>query len=483
MSHEPASIGSPEIANSDGAVDPRVQALLNEVGLRVPPSQEAMIVGRDPILGYRFPVGEAAAVALAAGGVAASDLWELKTGRRQAVRVEVRKAAVSLRATLVLKVNDGPPPPSWADGNPLVDFYRCRDGRWVHLHGNFPHLAAGTMAVLGCSRDRQEIAAAVARRDALELEDALAANRQCGAMARTAEEWAAHPQGQALAGVPRVEILKIGDSAPEPLPSRDSRLKSPLSGVRVLDLTRILAGPTHARTLAQYGADVLHITSPTLPTSDVWVMDTNQGKLSAYLDLEQPGDVQRLRALASEADVFAQGFRAGALERRKLGPAQLAALRPGIIYVSINCYGQVGPWVGRPGWEQLAQTVTGLATEQGTPEHPKRMPVAACDYTTGYLAALGTLVALGRRAREGGSYHVRASLCQTGMWFQRLGATCDPDQASGPGDPAEFTVESDTAWGRLRHLPPAVELSETPPRWTRPVVPLGTHPPTWPPHP
>src|SRR5258708_36974478 len=137
-----------------GAVDPRVQDLLDEVGLDVPTTQEATIVGRDPILGNRFPVSEAAAVALAAGGVAASDLWELKTGRRQKVRVDVRKAGVSLRATLVMRLNGGPPPLSWADGNPLVDLYRCRDGRWVHLHGNFPHLAAGTMAGPGIPRGR-----------------------------------------------------------------------------------------------------------------------------------------------------------------------------------------------------------------------------------------------------------------------------------------------------------------------------------------
>ena len=342
--------------------------------------------------------------------------------------------------------------------------------------GNFPHLAAGTMAVLGCTRERAEITAAVARRDGQELEDALAANRQCGAMARTAQEWAAHPQGQAMANVPRVEIIKLADSDPRPLPAGNR----PLAGVRVLDLTRILAGPTHARTLAQYGADVLHITSPNLPTSQVWVMDTNQGKLSAYLDLDVAEDLNRLRALASEADVFAQGFRAGALERRGLGPQDLAALRPGIVYVSINCYGHVGPWPARPGWEQLAQTVTGLATAQGTPDRPERMPVAACDYTTGYLAALGTLVALGRRAREGGSYHVRASLVQSGMWFQRLGPTCDPTQASGPGDTSALTMDADTPWGQLTYLTPCVELSETPPVWTRLPVPLGTHLAAWP---
>ncbi len=458
------------------AIDPRVRDLLDEVGLNVPPGQEATIVGHDPILANRFPVSEAAAVALAAGGVAASDLWELKTGRRQQVRVDVRKAGLSLRATLVMRLNGGPPPPSWADGNPLVDLYRCRDGRWVHLHGNFPHLAAGTMAVLGCARDRDEITAAVARRDGQELEDALAANRQCGAMARTAEEWAAHPQGQAMANVPRVEIIKLADSDPRPMPAGDQ----PLAGVRVLDLTRILAGPTHARTLAQYGADVLHITSPTLPTSQVWVMDTNQGKLSAYLDLDVADDLACLRALAGEADVFAQGFRVGALERRGFGPRDLAAIRPGIIYVSINCYGQVGPWLGRPGWEQLAQTVTGLACAQGTPDRPERMPVAACDYTTGYLAALGTMVALGLRAREGGSYHVRASLVQSGMWFQRLGPTCDPAQATGPGDTSALTIDADTAWGQLTYLTPCVDLSETPPVWTRQPVPLGTHPAAWP---
>jgi hypothetical protein len=457
-------------------IDARVRDLLKEVGLEPSPGVEATVVGRDPVDACRFPVGEASAVALAACGVAVSSLWELRGHRPQGARVEVRRAAASLHSRDFLRLDGGPGPVGPATGNPLVDFYRCRDGRWIHLHGALPNLAYGTMKVLGCARERASVAAAVAGWDGPALEEALAEARMCGALVRTADEWAAHPQGRALADWPRVAVTKIGESPPEPLPAGPR----PLSGVRVLDLTRILAGPSHARTLAEHGADVLYIASPWLPNPDAFVMDTNHGKLSAFLDLDDRDDAARLRKLVAESDVFSQGYRAGALARRGFGPDELAELRPGLIYVSISCYGHAGPWEARPGWEQLAQTVTGIAAAQGAPDRPERMPVAACDFTTGYLAALGTMVALGRRAHEGGSYHVRASLCQSGMWFTRLGPTCDPARASGAGDPAELCVETETPFGRLRHLKPALELSETPPHWARPTVPLGSHQPAWP---
>jgi crotonobetainyl-CoA:carnitine CoA-transferase CaiB-like acyl-CoA transferase len=249
--------------------------------------------------------------------------------------------------------------------------------------------------------------------------------------------------------------------------------------VRALDLTRVLAGPTCGRTLAAHGAEVLRIGSPTLPSVPPFVMDTSHGKRSAFVDLKQPEGVDRLRALVRGADVFAQGYRSGALARLGFGSDELFRLRPGLVCTAINCYGHEGPWVERPGWEQLAQTVTGIALEQGGDSGPRLLPAAATDYNTGYLAALGTMVALTRRAREGGSYLVRASLSQTGMWLERMTRAESP----GPGLSAEqvrpFLTNSDTPFGKLSHLGPIVELSETPARWVLPTVPLGTHPPAW----
>ncbi|MCG8587730.1 MAG: CoA transferase [Proteobacteria bacterium] len=460
--------------------------LRRELGLRLPAAGQLEINGREPVLPCRFPLARLAASALAAGGLAVSELWELCTGRRQRVGIDLSAAAASLLGFAVLE--GGPPLP-----RPLAtsSLYRGADGRWIHLHGGFPdspHLSDGILQLLDCADTTEAIAAGVAKWPAQKLEDALAAAGLCGAVVRTPEEWAEHPQGRALGRLPVVEVIKIGDSPPE-RPRVDVR---PLDGVRVLDLTRVLAGPTCARTLAEHGADVLHVCSRSLPNFPAFVADTGHGKLSADLDLTRDGDVSRLRALVAEADVFSQGYRTGSLERRGFGPEELAALRPGLICVSVNCYGHEGPWRERPGWEQLAQSTTGIVHGHGRPDRPQLVPAAACDYTTGYLAALGALVALVRRAREGGSYHVRASLCQTAMWIERHG--CDALAPSRPvsvelGDPPAldptaiepWRIQSETPYGRLTHLGPVLRLSETPTRWARPSVPLGTHPAEWPP--
>jgi crotonobetainyl-CoA:carnitine CoA-transferase CaiB-like acyl-CoA transferase len=412
---------------------------------------------------------------LAAIGVAVNDLWEQRTGRRQQVHVDVRRAAASLRGHAFQLLNGEETPREEHPEIVYSDRFRCRDGRWIQLHGGFPHLGQGTSKVIGSEHTPESIAAAVARWDSQALEDALAEAGMCGVIVRSGEEWRTTAQGQALLPLPPVEVVKIGESDPKPLPAGDR----PLAGLKALDLTRVLAGPVSGRTLAEHGAEVLHITSPKLPSVPPYVLATNPGKLSAHLDLDAPDDADQLLGLASDADLFVQGYRAVALERRGFGVEELARRHPGLIYVSVNCYGPVGPWHERPGWEQLGQSATGLAMGQGSPERPTLMPAQACDYTTGYFTALGALIALGRRAREGGSYHVRASLCQTGMWLERLGQRCDPAAAVGLGDLSDLYIHYDTTVGRLSQFAPALELSETPPRWARPAVPLGTHSPTW----
>jgi crotonobetainyl-CoA:carnitine CoA-transferase CaiB-like acyl-CoA transferase len=447
-------------------------------------AREVQITGRaDPILPTPFRIGETSAAALAAVGLAVSDLWQLRTGRRQEVAVDTRQAAASLRSGHYMKM-DGAPVPT--DRNTVMGVYPARNGRWSYLHCNFPNHREAALAVLGVPEDREAVRKAVAGWDALELEEAIIAARGAGGMVRTMDEWAKHPQAAAIVSLPLMEIVKIGASPPEPLPTGDR----PLSGVRVLDLTRVLAGPTCARTLAEHGADVLKITAAHLPNIGYQEYDTGHGKLSAHLDLRQPKDLEILRGLIREGDVFSQGYRPGTLGDRGLSPGVLAQIRPGIVYVSLCAFGHVGPWASRRGFDTVVQTVSGITTRQGelfpgAEPGPQFYPVSAIDYLTGYLMAFGAMVALARRAREGGSWLVRISLAQTGRWLVGRG---EVSEAELKGVPQEFTraelerwtMVSDTPMGRLGHLAPVVRLSETPPRWARPSVPLGHHEPVWP---
>jgi hypothetical protein len=301
------------------------------------------------------------------------------------------------------------------------------------------------------------------------------------------EEWAQHPQAAAIASLPLMEIIKIGDSPPERLPDGDR----PLSGVRVLDLTRVLAGPTCARTLAEHGADVLKITGPHLPHLGYQEYDTGHGKLSAHLDLRQPNELETLHGLVREADVFSQGYRPGTLGNRGLSPKALAQLRPGLVFVSLCAFSHVGPWASRRGFDTVVQTVSGITARQGelfpgAEPGPQFYPVSAIDYLTGYLMAFGALVALARRAREGGSWLVRISLAQTGRWLVGRGEVPeaqlkDVQKEFTADELARWSIESETSVGRLKHLKPTVQLSETPPHWARPSVPLGHNEPAWPP--
>ena len=439
--------------------------------------------GTDPILPTPFRIGVAGAATLAATGIAAADLWQRRTGRRQSIGVDVRQATASLRSGHYLKVRGDQVS---SERNSIMGFYPTKDGRWSYIHANFVNHREAALKVLGCEESREAVTRAVAAWDAADLEEAIIAAKGAGGMVRSQAEWARHPQAAAIAALPLMEIVRIGDSAPEPLPDGNR----PLSGMRVVDLTRVLAGPTCARTLAEHGADVMKISAPHLPNLGYQELDTGHGKLSSYLDLREQRDVGRLRDLVRQADVFAQGYRPGTLDARGLSAEELAALRPGLVYVSLCAFGHTGPWASRRGFDTVIQSVSGIAARQaeivpGGSPGPQFYPASAIDYCTGYLMAAGAMVALNRRAEEGGSWLVRISLAQVGKWIVDLG---EVPAGSVRNVPAEFSADeldrwsmvSETPSGRLQHLKPVVQLSETPPYWARPSVPLGYHPPVWP---
>jgi crotonobetainyl-CoA:carnitine CoA-transferase CaiB-like acyl-CoA transferase len=284
--------------------------------------------------------------------------------------------------------------------------------------------------------------------------------------------------------LPVLEIDRIGDAPREPLPPGER----PLDGVRVLDLTRVLAGPACARLLAEHGADVLKVSGPHLPHSGDLEIDNGLGKLSTFLDLRQPAELETLISLIREgrSDVFSQSYRPGSLGARGLGPEALAGLRPGIVCVELSAWGRAGPWAARRGFDTVVQCVSGMALVQGRGEGPQIMPVSAIDYVSGYLMAFGAMVALLRRAREGGSWRVRVSLARTGRWIVDRGLLDAASIADAPkelpdDEIARITMDTLAPAGLVRHLAPVARMSETPPRWARPPVPLGHDAPAWPP--
>jgi crotonobetainyl-CoA:carnitine CoA-transferase CaiB-like acyl-CoA transferase len=249
----------------------------------------------------------------------------------------------------------------------------------------------------------------------------------------------------------------------------------PLDGLRVLDLTRVLAGPTCGRTLAAFGADVLHVRGPDVPFVPAFVVDTGHGKRQAFADLDDPIERDRLRAVARHADVVVQGWRPGVVERFGLDEASLRDDGFGGVYGSVCAYGHDGPWAVRAGWEQLAQSASGLCREPLGDERPTLLPCAATDYTTGFALAAGVMEALAAALDDGHARRVDASLCQTAAWLLRVGKIADR-QASGI---SSVLLQSRTDFGVVDHLGPCVEVDGLDVRWQRPTAPLGSGALTW----
>ena len=434
------------------------------------------LAGHDPVVPSSFAVGTAAQSTIAAAALAACELGHARGVARQPIAVDMGHAAAECLGWFSL---DGRVPELW---DTFSGLYRARDG-WVRVHANFAHHREGALRLLGlnpATASRDDAQHAMLQWDALAFEAAAAERGLVAAAVRSFAEWDATAQGRAIAAQPLLTIERIGDADPLPLPVLDAAQR-PLHGVRVLDLTRILAGPVGGRALAAYGADVMLLNAPHLPNIEA-IADTSRGKRSALLDLRTEDGRAGMAKLLGDAHVFLQGYRPGALQGLGFGPREMAAQRPGIVYVSLSAYGTQGPWRERRGFDSLVQSATGFnlaeAQAAGTPDKPRPLPMQILDQATGYLVAFAAAAALCRQQDEGGSWHVQVSLAQTGHWLRHLGRIEDAFGVAPPSlQPWLETTAS--GFGELCALRHAARLGRTPAAWPLPSMPPGSSAPHW----
>ena len=434
--------------------------------------------GQPPEFGSRHRLVTATAAALGAAAAGAAQRWFRATGTGQDIAIDALHAACGLCPNYFQRQNGKPVPPLGLQRELKAGFYPTADGRWFYITGSYSHLRDGALQVLDCANNVEAITRATSRRQSFDMEEAFAAAGLTGIVPRSAEEWRAHPQGAQLARTAVITLEKIGDSAPEAPRAR----RRPLDDIRVIDAAHVIAGPTAARTLGEHGAQVLRVSSPLQPDPLLQLLDTGIGKRNAYIDLHDAADADTLRGLVRSADVFVQSWKPASLDRLGFGPQQLAALRPGLVYLSVSAFGD-GVWAERKGFDQIAQAATGIAITEaggGGAGKPKLVPTHLLnDFISGYLGAAGVLAALERRATEGGSWHVKVSLARTGMWVQDLGLRTPGPDTVHIDQLTPRLVSHDSPFGIIERMDPVARLSATPAHWTLPPAPLGAHMPVW----
>lgn len=449
--------------------------------------ERVRLTGEEPQIPSSFRVAVAGQTTIAAAGLAAAEIWRLRSGKTQDVHVDMRHAVAECRSERYLRLDDKPPPPAW---DAIAGVYRTGDNRFVRCHTNFPHHRDAVCKVLGCKAERDEVQAALMHWKGEDFETAAYAAGGVVALMRSYDEWSALPQARALAQLPLISIEKIGEAAPKPWPRGSSKGSSnndrPLSGLRVLDLSRVIAGPVAGRTLAAHGADVLLVSGPELPAIDWLTIDTGRGKLTTFIELKSETGRAQLRELLEDADIFSQGYRPRALAALGFSPEDAAKINPGIVYVTLSAYGHTGPWAERRGFDSLVQTTSGFNHAEGRAaglEGPKELPAQMLDHATGYLMAFGAMMAKARQARDGGSWHVRVSLAQTGRWLWNLGRLdggLNTPDLTGAAVHTAFIESMPSGFGMLKAVRHSALLSTTPAQWSRPAMPLGSHPAQWP---
>ena len=460
--------------------------LWTQAGGDVAALDDVTLTGDEPQLPSSFRIGASAQASIAAAGLAAAQIWKLRKGQSQNVSVDMRHAVVECRSERYLRVDGKPPGPTW---DVIAGVYKTRDGRFVRLHTNFRHHRDAVCKVLSCEPEREKVQAALMQWDAEAFETAAYAEGGVVAMMRSREEWLSTPHGKALAEQPVVTIEKIGEAAPKPWPELGPAGDRPLAGLRVLDLSRVIAGPVAGRTLAAHGADVMLISGPDLPAIPWLTIDTGRGKLTSFADLKSEAGRASLRNLLAQADIFSQGYRPRSIAACGFSPEEAARISPGIVYVSLSAYGhqgkEPGSWAERRGFDSLVQTSTGFNHAEGKAagvDGPKELPAQMLDHGSGYLMAFGAMMARARQAREGGSWHVRVSLARTGYWLWDLGRLADGLKAADYNNDEVQTFMEDlpSGFGPLHSVRHSAVLSKTPAFWDRPAMPLGSHQPQWP---
>jgi crotonobetainyl-CoA:carnitine CoA-transferase CaiB-like acyl-CoA transferase len=479
-------------SKSSGSFDINAEfrSVMHELGLSPEDTGGSItFIGEDPIFPTKHRLGACIAIPIMAGAAGIADIWRQRTGRGQDLTLDLRKAIHGINPMYKFNptVNGYPYQlPYWINpnyqlDNPMgFDLYRTKDGRFFLPTGAYPGLLNNMCTFLHCGPDHDQIAQAVSKWNSEELDEAAAEAGLVFAIVRTPEEWAAHPQGKQLADRPLVEIVKIGESDPEPF----TPAARPLSGLRVLAATHVIAGNVMGRTLAEHGAEVLQIAHPDEFENEGLMQDPCTGfTSSAWLNLKEPEALKRAYELAADADVFVESYRPHKIADLGLSPEELAARRPGIVYASAQCYSYDGPWAERGGFDMEALCVTGFTTLEGTPEQPKFPPTFVMnDFVAGYLGAAGIQAALIRRAKEGGSYHVRVNLARCAMWFNSLGTfdTAEPGTGKQNQLLAPDTITAQTPYGEYVRLAPPVQFSETKPYWRDPVLVVrGSSKPAW----
>lgn len=432
-------------------------------------------VGAAGALPSRLATTELAIGSVAAAAAAAGMLAEARGARAADWVVDARRVAASFRGGQLLRLN-GERFPGFA---PLSGFFRTRDG-WVRTHANYPHHRRRLTAALGLdeSAGRPELEARLGRLGSVEAEELIRAHRGIAAAVRTLEQWQAHPQSAAVAALPLVAVKCLGDATareftpPEPDPLR------PAGGLRVLDFTRVIAGPVATRTLAMLGADVLRIDPPQMPEIVSQHLDNGMGKRSALLDLREPEQRAILDRLLDFADVVVTGYRPHALDAFGLDPATLATRRPGLVIASLDAWGSTGPWRDHRGFDSIVQAASGISMLESTDHAPGALPVQALDHATGYLLAAGVLYAVQRQKTQGGTWHVHAHLARTAHSLTTHSA---PD--AQPADPQldldDCTAEQQTDHGLLTYPLPALTTSAHPLDYPSVGGTWGADEPTW----